>query len=108
MRCGTHGDEFRRDALRVIDGNGEANPDRPFLGVPESPPVPSAAIAEFIPMSSPFMSNSGPPELPGLSRGIRLDCVERRELSIRCAGGEHRSVQRADDARCDGVLQVER
>jgi hypothetical protein len=55
----TYGDEFPRDALRVIDGSGEADLDRPTMGVPRvACQFPSAAIAEFIPTNSPFMSNS--------------------------------------------------
>ena len=79
---------------------------------PAWPPCPgSEAIAVLMPMTSPLMSTSAPPELPGLiaaSVWIASMTVSapawRRPSRCRC----HRPVQRADDAGRHRALQAQR
>ena len=64
----TGGDQFVGDALGLIRRNREAQADRATLATAGARAArrPCVAIAEFTPISSPFMFTSAPPELPGL------------------------------------------
>ena len=56
-------DQLLGDPPGLVDRDREAEPDAAALAAELAP---SVAIAELTPMTSPSMSTSGPPELPGL------------------------------------------
>ena len=95
--------------LALLAGDGEADAD---VAVAE----PAVAIALLMPMTSPLVLTSAPPELPGLIGGVGLDRVADRRSRRRCrqlgcccvAADRDRAVQRADDARGHRALQAER
>ncbi len=59
-------------------------------------------MAELMPISSPFMLTSAPPELPGIDR-----CVGLNEIFVAVAA-DAGATQRADDARRDRMTEAER
>ena len=76
-----------------VDRDGESNPDAAALSVP-----PRDAIAEFTPITAPDASTRGPPELPGLIGGVRLDRVDDRVRVAAITGEMYRAVDRGDYA----------
>jgi hypothetical protein len=60
--------QLRQQIANRVDRHGEADADVPSLRA-------LVTIAVFIPMTSPRMLSSGPPELPGLIAGVGLHHV---------------------------------
>ena len=83
MRCPTGGDEFCGDAHGIVDRNGETQTDRSLrCGVRAFRDRRNAASDELMPMSRPFSSTSGPPELPALIAALVWIGIERHHAVI--------------------------
>ena len=65
-------------------------------------------MAEFTPISSPFMFTRAPPELPGLMAASVWMASSTVSLVLTLTRGRHRTVQRADDAGRHGARQAQR
>src|SRR3954464_5545562 len=101
MRCGTGGDEFAHDARGVIYGNGETNPDRTALRISG---VAKTAQRRRCRIHSDELAvdvNQSAARVARVERGVRLNGVKRRGLSVAVGGIVDRTVERTDDANGD-------